>query len=103
MCGAGTSVSAGIPDFRSPGTGLFAQLDRFGTLQKPEDIFDIDCYRQDPRPFHLLAKELLPGRFSATPSHHFFRLLHEKGVLLRIYTQNIDSLETQAGLPAVRE
>lgn len=27
------------------------------------------------------------------------RLLHEKGFLLRVFTQNIDSLEQQAGIP----
>jgi NAD-dependent SIR2 family protein deacetylase len=35
-----------------------------------------------------------------TPAHYFMRLLHEKGLLLRVFTQNIDSLEKQAGLPA---
>ena len=27
------------------------------------------------------------------------KLLHDKGLLLRCFTQNIDSLENQAGLP----
>ena len=44
-------------------------------------------------------QELFPGRFSPTPTHYFLRLLHEKGLLLRCYTQNIDSLETLAGVP----
>ena len=52
-------------------------------------------------PFSLLAKELFPGQFEPTPTHYFIRLLHEKGLLLRCFSQNIDSLETQAGLPKV--
>ena len=50
----------------------------------------------------MLAKELFPGQFRPTPTHHFIRLLHDKGLLLRCFSQNIDSLETQAGLPRVR-
>ena len=39
-----------------------------------------------------LAKELHPGKYH-NPVHWFIRLLQEKGVLLRNYTQNIDGLE----------
>ena len=44
-------------------------------------------------------QELFPGNFKPTPAHHFMRLLHDKGLLLQCFTQNIDSLEAQAGLP----
>ena len=99
MCGAGISVSAGIPDFRSPVTGLYSQLQKY-RLDRPEDIFTLSFFKQNPMPFHTLARELFPGRFQPTPTHYFLKLLHEKGLLTRVYTQNIDSLESQAGLPS---
>ena len=43
-------------------------------------------------------QELFPGTFQPTPAHFFMKLLHDKGLLLRCFTQNIDSLENQAGL-----
>lgn len=52
--------SAGIPDFRTPGTGLYSQLEKY-KLPRPEAIFSIDFFRRNPQPFHTLAKELFPG------------------------------------------
>ncbi|GAB4819426.1 hypothetical protein N2152v2_006472 [Parachlorella kessleri] len=98
MCGAGISVSAGIPDFRTPGSGLYHKLEKYN-LPYPQAVFEIDFFKANPRPFFLLAKELFPGTFNPTPTHYFMRLLHKKGLLLRCFTQNIDSLEHQAGLP----
>lgn len=98
MAGAGVSVSAGIPDFRTPGSGLYDNLQEYG-LPFPEAIFDLDFYQQNPRPFQRLCKELWPGNFRPTPTHYFLKLLDDHGKLLRCFTQNIDSLETSAGLP----
>jgi len=44
LSGAGVSVSAGIPDFRTPGTGLYDNLQKYN-LPEPEDVFDLDFYR----------------------------------------------------------
>ena len=41
----------------------------------------------------MLARELYPDNFEPTPSHFFVRLLEQKGLLLRHYTQNIDTME----------
>jgi len=98
MCGAGISVAAGIPDFRTPGTGLYSRLAEY-QLPHPEAVFDMDFFRRNPQPFFLLAKELFPGTYAPTLTHHFMRLLHDKRLLHRCYTQNIDSLEHLAGLP----
>ncbi|XP_037963373.2 NAD-dependent protein deacetylase sirtuin-2 [Plutella xylostella] len=101
LAGAGISTSAGIPDFRSPDTGLYHNLAKYN-LPEPQAIFEINFFRQNPKPFFTLAKELWPGNFIPTVSHYFIRLLHEKGLLLRHYTQNIDTLERGAGLPEDR-
>ncbi|XP_068083447.1 NAD-dependent protein deacetylase sirtuin-2-like [Anabrus simplex] len=98
MAGAGISTSCGIPDFRSPGSGIYYNLEKYN-LPYPQCIFEIEFFRKNPQPFFDLVKQLLPGTFKPTVSHYFIKLLHQKGILLRHYTQNIDGLERVAGLP----
>ena len=95
--GAGLSVAAGIPDFRTPGTGLYDNLEKYG-LPTPESVFTLNYFKERPQPFCELAKELIPGPYQPTLGHCFLRLLEEKGLLLRLFTQNIDGLERMAGI-----
>uniref|UniRef100_A0AAY5EMA1 Deacetylase sirtuin-type domain-containing protein n=1 Tax=Electrophorus electricus TaxID=8005 RepID=A0AAY5EMA1_ELEEL len=98
LAGAGISTASGIPDFRTPGTGLYANLAKYN-LPYPEAVFDVDFFSDDPRPFYSLAKELYPGRHRPNYVHYFIRVLHQKGLLLRMYSQNIDGLEKMCGIP----
>ncbi|XP_039767284.1 NAD-dependent protein deacetylase sirtuin-3, mitochondrial isoform X1 [Ornithorhynchus anatinus] len=108
MAGAGISTPSGIPDFRprapsippcrSPGSGLYSNLQQYA-IPYPEAIFELAFFHRDPKPFFTLAKELYPGNYRPNFAHYFLRLLHDKGLLLRLYTQNIDGLERAAGIP----
>ena len=97
MTGAGISVSAGIPDFRSPKTGLYDNLKEY-KLPYPEAIFTLDFFQQKPEPFYKLANEFLDmTKYKATPTHYFCKMLENKGILNYYLTQNIDNLEEKCG------
>ncbi|XP_038418817.1 NAD-dependent protein deacetylase sirtuin-3, mitochondrial isoform X3 [Canis lupus familiaris] len=99
MVGAGISTPSGIPDFRSPGSGLYSNLQQYD-LPYPEAVFELAFFSHNPKPFFTLAKELYLKNYRPNIIHYFLRLLHDKGLLLRLYTQNIDGLERVAGIPA---
>ncbi|EST05743.1 Sirtuin family [Kalmanozyma brasiliensis GHG001] len=99
LSGAGISTSASppIPDFRSPGTGLYSNLAAYN-LPYAEAIFDISYFQRHPQPFFTLAKHLYPGNFKPALAHYFLTLLQQKGKLKRVFTQNVDTLERIAGV-----
>jgi len=98
MAGAGLSTASGIPDFRSPGTGIYHNLQKFN-LPYPEAIFEVDYFKQNPAAFNTWAKEFYPGEnYFPNKAHHFLSVLQEKGKLSKYYTQNIDGLERLAGI-----
>ncbi|EJU03647.1 SIR2-domain-containing protein [Dacryopinax primogenitus] len=103
LTGAGISVSCGIPDFRST-QGIYAQLreSEIGqTLADPQQMFDLKFFKENPSVFYSFAHRIFPSNFKPSPCHYFIKLLEDKSKLLRNYTQNIDTLETVAGVKKV--
>eukprot|EP00667_Euglena_gracilis_P013316 EG_transcript_13722 len=101
VAGAGISTSAGVPAFRGSG-GLFDRIkQKYPVIEEPSDVFSIEPFKTSKdvqMAFYEVARELLSSAVQPTPAHWFLRLLEAKGVLKRLYTQNIDNLERLAGI-----
>jgi NAD+-dependent protein deacetylase SIR2 len=98
VAGAGISVSAGIPDFRSS-KGLFKSLKKQHNLKSSgKDLFDASVYKDadSTQSFHQMLRELSVMSKNAQPSpfHNMLATLAEENRLLRLYTQNVDGLDT---------
>ncbi|KAH6898489.1 DHS-like NAD/FAD-binding domain-containing protein [Thelonectria olida] len=98
IAGAGISVSAGIPDFRSS-TGMFATAKRDHKLKgSGKHLFDASVYKHDSstQSFHAMVREMAQMSKAAkpTPFHHLLASLAQEGRLLRLYSQNIDGIDT---------
>lgn len=104
MAGAGISVAAGFPDFRDKTSGVYAKIQQQHGMVNPENIFTHEEYERNPGPLCIWLQEFLEVQEKAVPTvtHLFLKMLEEKGILLRCYTQNIDGLELAAGLSRER-
>src|SRR5690348_2492611 len=98
LTGAGISVPSGIPDFRTPGTGLWANVD-------PMAVAHIDAFRRDPEQFWAFYGERFQTLEDEQPNraHEVLAELEEAGLLDAIITQNIDQLHTRAGTREIVE
>lgn len=98
LTGAGISTESGIPDFRSPGKGLWEYVD-------PMEFSSITSFRSDPAAFYKLAGKLVPVILKARPNkgHKALARLEKNGKLGVVITQNIDNLHQRAGSENVIE
>jgi NAD-dependent deacetylase len=92
LTGAGVSVPSGIPDFRSPGTGLWENVD-------PMEVAHIDAWRRDPDRFWSFYGERFATLVDKQPNEAHLALaeLERRGLVKAVITQNIDRLHRAAG------
>jgi NAD-dependent protein deacetylase/lipoamidase len=92
LTGAGISVPSGIPDFRTPGTGLWENVD-------PMEVAHIDAWRRDPDRFWSFYGQRFASLTDKVPNeaHKAIAELERRGLVRGVITQNIDRLHRLAG------
>jgi NAD-dependent deacetylase len=98
LTGAGISVPSGIPDFRTPETGLWADVD-------PMEVAHIDVFERDPARFWSYYRPRFHSLGDKRPNtaHQALAELEQRGLLEGVITQNIDRLHRAAGSENVVE
>ena len=92
LTGAGVSVPSGIPDFRTPQTGMWANVD-------PMEVAHIDVFNNDPERFWSFYGERFASLGDKHPNkaHEAIVELERRGLIDAVVTQNIDRLHHAAG------
>ena len=85
LTGAGISVSAGIPDFRSPKTGIYAKLAKYN-LPNPEALFELGYFLDAPEAFYNFSQHFDISAHDPTPTHYFIKMLQDKRILWKNMT-----------------
>jgi len=98
LTGAGVSTRSGIPDFRTPGSGLWKHVD-------PMTVASIWGFLEHPAGFYDWIKPLSKTMVEAkpNPAHYALAELEALGRLRVVITQNIDDLHRRAGSKRVLE
>lgn len=98
LTGAGISTHSGLPDFRSPGSGLWQRYDPF-------EVASLDNFRYHPEKFYSWIRPLVSGMQAVepNPAHYGLARLEQSGYIQAMITQNIDGLHQRAGSKNVLE
>ena len=98
LTGAGVSVPSGIPDFRTPGKGIWEKVD-------PMEVAHIDAFRSDPDRFWGFYSQRFASLVDKrpNPAHEAIAELERRGLVRGVITQNVDRLHRSAGSERVIE
>jgi NAD-dependent deacetylase len=98
LTGAGVSVPSGIPDFRTPGKGIWEKVD-------PMEVAHIDAFRRSPDRFWQFYSERFASLVDKrpNPAHEAIAELERRGLVRGVITQNVDRLHRLAGSTNVIE
>jgi NAD-dependent deacetylase len=98
LTGAGVSVPSGIPDFRSPGTGIWEKVN-------PMEVAHIDAFRRAPDRFWQFYGDRFASLVDKQPNdaHYAIAELERRGLIRGVVTQNVDRLHRRAGSQNVIE
>lgn len=95
--GAGISTESGIPDFRSPGSGLWT---KYKPIYFDDFVNSEDMRRESWR--RKFAMESVLDKAQPNRGHLAVAQLVRRGLVSHIITQNIDNLHQDSGVPDER-